>query len=93
MPIVLMLLPVELPPMFHFDWTLNVGNLAVVAVILGVVWKLLPLYRLLLAWQAEHELFLEDYAERHDLTVKEVHGLAMARVKVETRSKARSASA
>lgn len=68
-------------PMIHFDWSLNIGNVTVATVILLAIWKLLPLYRLLLAWQAEHELFLKDYAERHHMSIKEVHSLAMARIK------------
>lgn len=82
----LVYLMLDLPSLIHFDWSLNVGNVTVILFGIWLVRKLLPFYRLLVALNAEHEMLLEDYAERHGLSMEDVKGIAVGRVRRKMRT-------
>lgn len=66
-------------PSIHFDWTFNIGNLTLIGIFLVLLRRGLPIYRLLMSLYAEHEMLLEDYANRNQMDMEEVKVAAIGK--------------
>jgi len=66
-----------LPPI-HLDWTISVGNLALLGMVLIALRKLKPLYDAMQVFMAEHAMLMDDYAKRTGTTVGELQRVAVA---------------
>jgi hypothetical protein len=53
----------------HFDFTITLGNVAVILAILGVGWRVNKFVMMLIF---EHELLIQDYCERKGISLGEI---------------------
>ena len=48
----------------HFDFTISLGQIATIATLIGIGWRL---DRQMLKYLFEHEMLMQDYCERNNI--------------------------